>query len=200
MPEGIFAEKLWNQSRTSFIQLYLRHELRRGATWFTVILVVLLNLIFEKNKPLTWIFISLLPMQRALYSLRYWRNLALSFHPVWGAKQLLSGFVISQVIQFFIAWSAFGIIYFTSFQEWFFISLACLGAMVSSVFVALEGDSGRPWLVHFIALASGLLGGFVTYLWSWMFLFICYLLYKQLQNIEKRLYSIEYIDEDLVIS
>ncbi len=200
MPDGIFAEKFWNHPTRVFTQLYLRHELRRGQTWFVVILVVLLDCFFVGSKHFVWVFLSLLPIQRALYSIGRLKNLALSFHPHSGAKQLLVGLWISQVIQLSIGWIAFGIVSFMPLHEWGLYFLACLGGGLGSAFVAFEGDTARPWLVNFIALASGLLGGYLTLAWPWFFPILLYFFYRQLQLVEKRFYSVEYIDEDFVIS
>lgn len=198
-PEGVFAERVWSWAGGPFTQLYLRHDLRRINTWLTVVLVVTAGSLLTPAQHALWVLISLLTTQRALYSIHRWRGLALSFLPENGASRLLWGVTASQTVQIFVAWLALGAMQVFSQEAWFKLGFGALGGAWSSAAMAMEGDSGRPWLVNFIALAAGILGGFLCYYSPYGLLAAIYLLYKMSALVAQRLHSVEHLDEDTLI-
>ena len=186
-------------SKGSFIRLYLRHELRRGSTWLTIGLTVLVGVSLPDSKRALWILAAQLPVQRALYSIHRWRGLALSFQPQTGASKLLAALSLSQVIQLLFAWSLLGLTGVFSVSQWLLLGQGALGAVLSASMVAMEGDSGRPWIVNFISLASGILGGYLCYASPWVLLLVAYLFRNMQTNVGMRLHSVEHLDEDTLI-
>jgi hypothetical protein len=202
MSQGIFRERVWSRSPWSMVRLYLRHELRRGATWFTLILAVCLGAAMPRPKSAIWVLIALLPCQRALYSIHRWRSLVLIGSAREGARQLYLAFGISQLIQLAIAWLALGLAAGPDWgmQTWLKLGAGSLGGVIAASMVVLEGDSGRPWLVNFISLAAGALGGYVCFAAPWALLLILYFYFKMQTSVAQRLHSVEHLDEDRFIS
>lgn len=197
MPPGVFGENLWQRWGGAITKLYLRHELRRGATWLVIVLVVLIASLLPDNKKALWVLIAQLPIQRALYSVHRWRGLALAFHPKQGAEQLMRAIWASQFLQIFIAWIA--LVITRSIPDPWMYGCAALGAVISAGSVAMEGDSGRPWMVNFIALAAGTLGGYLCLATPWALPFVIYFGGRMAVAIENRLLSVEHLDEDTLI-
>src|SRR5690606_37888150 len=74
LPKGVFGEPAIARAIGPLGQLYLRHDLRRGGTWIAIILSVIAgSLLPEKLGPF-WVFIALLPVQRALFTAERWHR------------------------------------------------------------------------------------------------------------------------------
>ncbi len=197
---GFFGERIWRVLAGGLGPLYLRHDLRRGATWFTVALSVGLAGVLPEKQQALWILVAQLPVQRALYSVHRWRTLALNFHPSSGAPYLIGSVWLSQSIQYLVGWLALGAMQILQTQEWISLGLAGFAAVLSAATTAMEGDSGRPWIVNFVALAAGIIGGFLTLFSPWAFLVVVYFCMQTRKTVLERLKSVEHLDEDTVIS
>lgn len=199
MPSGIFGEKIWSRFGGTLVPLYLRHELRRGATWLVICLTAALAGILPPGKYALWVLIAQLPVQRALFSISSWRTLAVSHPAREGGDRILWALWISQFLQAAIAWGAVGLAGFYSFDHWWALGPAVLGAILSASMVALEGDAGRPWMVNFFSLAAGTVGGYACLASPWFLLLILYFCKGQIASTAKRLMSVEHLDEDRII-
>lgn len=191
MPSGVFGGKF---------AIYLRHDLRRGATWLTVLVVVWVGSLIPEGKEVLWVLITQLSVQRALFSVHRWRILALNFKPGSGAGLLLSAIRFSQLSQLLVAGVAWIALRPMPLEQWGLLMLASGAGVVASSAVAFEGDSGRPWIVNFVALAVGVLSGFLTYAFPLSLIFVVYFAEKMRSVVEGRLYSVEHMDEDALIS
>ncbi len=185
------------------VGLFLRHELRRGQNYFSVILaVVLLSVLPVEWAPLV-LLIGQIPVQQGLYSIQGWRVLALSASPQEGARQLVLSFVLLQLILGFLMLSGWVIVVGLGRRDLLFTIprwIAPLtGAWIASSCAALEGDAGRGWLVNFIGLAAGLLGGFIAALHPLLVIFVAYGGLQMVNSVKERLRSIEFLDEDTLI-
>jgi len=194
-----FSESMWRTLGGYLAPLYLRHDLRRGTTWLTVFFCVLLGSLLPSGKSAFWVLISQLPLQRALYSVHHWRRLALAFQPKNGAKNLMGALWTSQFIQLVVSWTALGAMQVIPQSEWLALGPASLGAMVAAGSMTFEGDSGRPWMVNFLALAAGTIGGFLCLISPWFLLLVIYFSYSMSNIVSGRLLSVEHLDEDTVI-
>ena len=199
MSRGIFGERIWSRFGGALVPLYLRHELRRGATWLVVCLTVVLAGLLPPHKYALWVLIAQLPVQRALFSVSSWRMLAVSHGPREGGHRILCALWTSQVLQAFITWGAVGLSGFYSFEHWLALGPAVLGAILSASMVALEGDAGRPWMVNFFSLAAGTLGGYACLASPWFLLLVIYFCKNQVAATTNRLLSVEHLDEDRII-
>jgi hypothetical protein len=199
----VFGERFWAWFAGPLGRLYLRHDLRRGATWLVVSLSAAAGGMFPEGRRSLWVLAAQLPVQRALYSIHRWRGLALAYHPVRGARGLLASVLVSQVLQFAIAWLSVGILGpltgGMSTAEWLKLGAGGLGGVVSAASMAFEGDSGRPWIVNFLALTAGTLGGFACLASPWYLLLVAYFASRMILLVDKRLHSVEHLDEDAVI-
>lgn len=198
--QGRFSESLWRWKSGSMGPLYLRHEMRRGATWVMVIFVVCLLVILpERFLPFS-ILLFQLPIQRALYSVHRWRSLALAAHPKGGASLFLMALLKAQVLQWLVVWASASLLGVFRGPDLWTYGLAGLSAVIASSITAFEGDSGRPWLVNFMALAAGSLAGYLTLSYPWILALVLYFSKSMIQSVEGRLKSVEHLDEDRVIS
>lgn len=197
---GFFSESFWRRLGGPLVPLYLRHELRRGTTWLVLWISVALGTMLPPGKAAFFVFFAQLPVQRALYSIHRWRSIALVFRPMECGQALLSAVWIAQLIQWGIAWMAFGIASEIPADQWLKLGAASLGAVLVGASMALEGDSGKPWMVNFISLAGGTLGGFLCLYSPWLLLAALYIAFNMRTIVLKRFLSVEHLDEDLVIS
>jgi hypothetical protein len=83
---------------------------------------------------------------------------------------------------------------------WITLGVGSLGAVLSASCVALEGDSGRPWIVNFMSLAAGTVGGYLCAASSWFLLLAIYVFLHMEKISKNRLKSVEHLDEDTLIS
>jgi hypothetical protein len=201
-----FGEKFWTRlGGGSFLPLYLRHEFRRPQTWLTLVTAVTLGSFLEAEKLRIWIFISQLPLQRALWSIGGWRKIALRAPEgaSLGASTLIASYCVSQVIQALIAWlSLLAVLTVSGASLSPFIALlpACLSGVLCTAAVCMEGDSGRPWIVNFAGLSAGILGAALG-LWEPALLVIAIYIYFNLKgSVKNRLWSVENFDEDSLLS
>lgn len=205
---GGFSERFWRRPAGSLGVLYLRHDLRRGTTWFVVFLAVLIGISLPAGLAPLLVLVALIPVQRALYSVHKWRTLALAGSPRSGAGQLIRAIEVSQLVQALVFWLALGAASALpvetgerlSLSHWLQLGPAVLGGVLASASTAMEGDSGRPWMVNFIALAAGILGGFLCLYSPWFLLVVIYFDGQMRKLSEQRLHSVEHIDEDIIIS
>jgi hypothetical protein len=180
-------------------QIYLRHELRRANTWLVLILSFGLILLTPRElRPLIILAVQL-SGQRALFSIYRWRGLALSFHPESGGQQLIFSLGRAQVIQFLILWTAVALTFHFEARALLAYGIGGLGAVIGSASMAMEGDSGKPWMVNFIALAAGIIAGFLCLSFPYLILLVGYFFLKMQANVAKRLKSVEHLDEDSLI-
>jgi hypothetical protein len=196
---GIFGERLFSRLGGPLGPLYLRHELRRGSTWLMIVLTVLAAGLLPKGKQALWVLFAQLPMQRALYSVHSWRGLAAAHLGPKAGRPLLQALLLSQGFQVAFAWLAVGMAGFLPRDLWLALGPAALGAGLAGAAVALEGDSGRPWLVNFFSLAAGTLGGYLCLASPWGLLAIAYLCSNTKGLAERRLLSVEHLDEDRIV-
>lgn len=199
LPPGIFSEPLWNRLGRSLVPLYLRHELRRGSTLLTLLLTVLAAGALPADKQAFWVLIAQLPAQRALYSIHHWRRLARGQFPAHGGPYLLTALACSQAIQWVISWGALGLSGFVDPAHWWRLGPASLGAVLSTSAVALEGDSGRPWMVNLIGMTAGILGGFLCLYSPFCLAGVAYFMIQLRKMAAERILSVESLDEDFVI-
>jgi hypothetical protein len=203
MAPGVFSESFWKARGGSFTPLYLRHELRRGPTWLVIVLTVALQGLLPPGKWALWVLIAQLPIQRALFSVHGWRGLAAAHAPREGGQKLLAAIQVSQLIQLLITWFSLGacgiIAGFLTTEHWLLLGPAALGAVLAASSVALEGDSGRPWMVNFFSLGAGIIGGFLC-LWSpWFLLGVLYFVNSAKNLSANRILSVEHLDEDHIL-
>ena len=179
--------------------LYLRHELRRGATWAGVGLTAAIGATAAEVAPALWVIAALLPSQRALYSIHRWRSLAVSLRPASGAGSLLRAFLAAQLVQIFVAWAAVGVASLPPLAVFLRMGAGALGATLASGAMALEGDSGRPWLVNLASASAGLVVGFLCFLWPVVLVPAGYFAARMVPAVASRLRSVEHFHEDLVL-
>ena len=75
-----------------------------------------------------------------------------------------------------------------------------IGGVVAAAAVVMEGDSGRPGLVNTVSLISGMLMGLFCMISPWFFLVSLYFAHKTAALVVDRLKSVEFFDEDVVVS
>lgn len=192
---------------TGLMGIYLRHELRRLPTWVGIAVPVVAIHWMPPGREALWLVAAQFPMQRALYSLQRWRTLALTNHPGLGASRLVTSLAVSQFIQFAKAWVGMGLgvwlvpQFFGSMElmVWLRLGMAGAAAVAASSGLAMEGDSGRPWLVNFVTLAAALIAAFATFAWPIALLIVVYFAGAMSGAIRERLRSVEHLDEDLII-
>ena len=197
----------WIPSRTesnAFRSLYLRHELRRLPTWLGVLAVGVSLCWIPADRAALWLLIAQLPLQRSLFSIHRWRALALAHHPRLGAGRLLMALISSQLIQWLLSWLFAGFLAWMfagpTFSLWLRLGAAGVAGVLAGGCVAMEGDSGRPWIVNFISLAAGAVGALLTLVWPVSLLVVAYLAISMSNSVAERLRSVEHQDEDTVIS
>jgi hypothetical protein len=183
--------------------LYLRHDLRRSATWLVVVLSIVAGSLLPAGREALWVLFAQLPVQRALYSVHRWRGLSLAYHPSKGASQLLLAIGAAQLFQLAVAWGSLGAMSLLGaamqWPAWLALGPAALGAVLAGGSMAFEGDSGRPWLVNFLSLAAGTIGGYLCYWQPWLLLVVGYFCLRMDAAVAHRLHSVEHLDEDSVI-
>lgn len=185
--------------------MYMLHDLRRGSTWVVVLFTVYASTwVHVDKKVLVWMILMQLPVQRAMFSIYKWRAHALHYFPKRAALMLITGMWFSQAVQFlvgFLLMMAFNSSVDLSFEGWMTFGIATLiGVWVGSSFL-FEGDAGSPGLVNFITLSIGTFASLVSYQYTaWAALLLGYFVYSYLGIIPRRLRSVEYLDEDLIIS
>ena len=196
---------LGRMRRAGIGSLYIRHDLRRVATWTGVILVSVSGSLFIESGSaarLYWVPVVLIPVQRALYSFRYWKGIVSEFRPESGAVSLLASLLGSQLIQFGVAWVALGltVLDIASWWElWFRMGAGGIGAVVAGSAVAFEGDSGRPWIVNFMSISAGILAGYLSMEWPLVLIGVLYFSNQIVRGAVNRLKSAEIFHEDIVI-
>lgn len=197
--ELIFGEKFF-KSWGNITPLYLRHEMRRMNTWISLLIPVIASAWISEKRVGIWLLFNQLPLQRALYSIHPWRNLSRTFSPEKGAYALLRSVVLSQLFQALMIWIALGVTGAWNPAIWRMLLPSIIGGAITGASMALEGDSGRPWLVNFIGMTGALLGAYLC-LWSpWCLILVGYT-YRQMQvGVKNRFQSIEHMDEDRLIS
>jgi hypothetical protein len=200
MPERIFGESVWSRLGGPLAPLYLRHEFRRVPTWLMICVSVVSAGLLAPGKQALWVLFAQLPAQRALYSVNAWRGLALSRSAQHGATWLLRSLWMSQIIQVVFCWLAVGWAGFLPHELWLALGPASLGAALAGSAVALEGDSGRPWLVNFMSLAAGTLGGYLCLLSPGFLILVLYFCSTCQLRVQARLLSVEHLDEDHLVS
>jgi hypothetical protein len=174
---------------SAFFELYFLHQLRRVSTLASFLLTLILLGVFREEILWIRVLIAQIPVQNALWKLKDWKNLSLWMHPVRGASLLVLSLIGTQV--FFSAFFA------PFFSNLFYVPMA---ASFVGCLLALEGDSGRPILSHAVSLVSSI----GVALWvsesPWALLFIGYFSVQYIAVISRRLHSVEYNDEDSLIS
>jgi hypothetical protein len=187
---------------SSFVRLFLSHELRRSQNWVAVVLtgLVLFSL------PSQWLPLALAfgqaPVQQALFSVQKWRALALAHSPQHGARHLYVSFQLLQLVLgglVLVLWLVLASSAGHSLDLLVRYLPAVFGAWMGGASVMLEGDSGRPWLVNFISLAAGLVAGFFAVLHWGFILLIFYFCVQMMNSVKERLRSVELLDEDTLV-
>lgn len=195
-----FSEGLFAPLGGALGRLYLRHELRRGTTWFAVLATVLAAQLVPARLHALWVLAALLPVQRALYSIHRWRPLALASGPETGAQSMIGALIGAQVIELGVAWLALGATgTFASREAWLAYGAAAFSGVVAASAMAMEGDSGRPWMVNFISMAAGILCGYLALASPWFILLALYVAHVTRNSVGQRLKSVEHLDEDTLI-
>jgi len=184
-------------SKSSFSSIYFAHETRRCSTWLAVFLSAFIIHFIPHEQRAFSILIALTPCLRALYSISHWRRIAVIYSSKRGGGDLIRALWFSQTAQSIVLWSIVSVM---GLRLDIFLILAGWGAVLAAASVALEGDSGRPWLVHLLSVSSGLLGGYLTVASPWALLGIFYFASKMKELAQSRLLSVEHYDEDFVIS
>jgi len=182
-----------------FMRTYLRHEFRRGSTWIAVLGVVIGGMMLPDGLRALWIMILLLPSQRALYSVHRWRRIAQGFLPSNGGVALVDAFTVSQLVQFLVAWGAFVLSGVLPLELAWKYGVAGGCAVIAASSVALEGDSGRPWLVNFFSLAVAVLAGYLVLAFPAVALAVLYFRHAARSTLGSRLKSVEHLDEDSLV-
>jgi hypothetical protein len=198
--QGLFRESIFLRPAGRLGQMYLRHDLRRGATWLTIVLTVAIGALLRMDRLALWALVVQLPLQRALYSLRSWRTAALLADPERGAAQLLGALELAQLIQLLITTLAFSLALMLPLPLALKLAGAGVGAVLSGACVAMEADAGVPWMVNFMSLAAGIIGGFCCWYSPWFLLVVLYLNRRMHVLVAERLYSVEHLDEDALVS
>lgn len=199
MPAGTFSERIWSSLGEGLGRLYLRHELRRGAAWFTIVVVVLGGSLLPVGYRAFWVLLAQLPLQRALFSIHHWRAIAVLHHPAHGAMRLMIAVTSAQLIQLGVGWVALGAVTGDFGQTWLKLGAGALGGLLAACATIFEGDSGRPWLVNFVAMTAAIVAGFLSF-WSPWFVFLSiYGLLNMAGRVSGRLRSVEHLDEDHLV-
>ncbi|HTL12867.1 MAG TPA: hypothetical protein VL588_10290 [Bdellovibrionota bacterium] len=205
LSSGIFSERFWSRIGGRLLPLYLRNELRRGPTWITLGLACMAGAILPRAWAPLWLLLAQWPVQRALHSGRNWQRLV-RLHargPRDGIPNFLVSLAVSQVLQYLLLLAAVwavpdGALAFANPK----IHLAAggLGAVIGATSVAVEGDSGRPGLVHLISLTAGTLWGLACAAYPWSLGAALYFFSRMAATGRYRLASVEWFDEDTFIS
>ena len=197
--ERWFSEAGFRNFGGPLLPLYLRHELRRFPTLLGIGFTTFAGVLLPLSHRGLWILIAQFPVQRALFSLQGWRGIALSASPTQGGSWILRTLLVSQLIQLMVAWLALGLSGAFPMAAWLQLGAGALSAVICSSSVALEGDSGRPWMVNFFSLAAGAVGGFLGYAYPWTVGLSLYIFYSMQAGVGKRLLSVEHLDEDRLL-
>jgi hypothetical protein len=193
----------------SFPWLYTSHELRRSSTWITLLFSSsLLCLASTSSTWGPWAQVGtflILPL-RALYSIQMWRHLAYFHCPRDEvSRKLVKSFALSQSFQvlilicfhfIFMLLSKIPVALSIQGPIWWAGSMA---AVLSTGF-CLEGDSGRPWLVHLVTLSAGITLGFFIYRWPILSMGGWYVWDRAILYSARRSWVVENFDEDTIIS
>lgn len=183
---------LWIRARPGLAWIYAQHDFRRLNAWLGILLMAGVGRLWAgAGREILWVLIAQLGTQRALYSFGKWRVLALARDPRRGGSALLTGLVITQIVQATLA----GLLFGGSLRALF---AAAVGVLAAGA-VALEGDAGRPWLVNFISLTAGAIAGVLSYLFPGTLLVVGYFSVRTIVEMRDRLHSVERMDEDVVI-
>lgn len=205
LPGAIHFKKPHRFFLKGFSYLYLSQELRKFSAWLSSAAVCFTLFLLPKQ----WMFLTPVvvqfSLQRALYGLRAWTQLFNLHTPSAPSHEVLDGILLSQLVQWlavsgtlFIfqpldAWKNLPV----PAWEWW---IAMNGVLVGAASVVLEGDAGKPLLVQFISLATGLFSGFLCFFSPWFFLGVVYFYFRMRQLAARRLASIEAVGDDLVVS
>ena len=106
---------------------------------------------------------------------------------------------VSQLLQWCVVVSVGLLLSSWSLLTWSKLAVAGLGGVLAGSCVALEGDAGRPWIVNFISLAAGALGGLLCWAWPISTVFVGYFSFSMIRAVGGRLRSVELLDEDTLI-
>ncbi len=196
LPPGVFSEGVFARTIGPLGQLYLRHELRRGPTWLAILISVLAGALLPKALAPFWVFIVLLPVQRALFSAEKWHQFVRFYVGARGPWYFLGALWTSQLLQYLVVVVATAGIRGEMPVEWIF---AGASAVVAGASMAFEGDTGKPGLVHLLSLTAGVLAGVFSMVSPWVFLAVVYFASRMLAISGNRLKSVEWFDEDTVL-
>jgi len=204
---SLFSERFWTQlGASSFLPLYLRHELRRPQTWLTLILTVALGALIPKERFALWIFVAQLPLQRGLWSIGGWRRIAVRTPggPQLGGGLLLTAYLWSQAIQAAIALVAWGMLLLLEGKwetaSFLHVTAATFSGVLCCAAVSMEGDAGRPWLVNFVGLSVALIASSLVYWQPALLILSAYIFSNLKHSVTYRLWSVEEFDEDALLS
>jgi hypothetical protein len=205
--KSFFSEQIWSRlGASSFLPLYLRHELRRTQTWITLILAVTLGALLPPERLALWIFVAQLPLQRGLWSIGGWRRIAVRTPggPQLGGGLLLTAYLWSQGIQAAIALIAWAIllVFEGNWETGHFLQIAAatFSGVLCCAAVSMEGDAGRPWLVNFVGLSVALIASSLVYWQPALLILSAYIFSNLKHSVTYRLWSVEEFDEDAVLS
>lgn len=205
-----------NSKSLSFIRVYFMHELRRWQGWASALVVVLFGSIALEIRDLTpffFVFIAQFSVQRALYSIGSWRRLISVAPHLQSPAMLWNAFLCVQLFWFVLSWAALGAVMWIEydwlsmdflprpvFPLWLTLGVSGGVAVIAGASVALEGDSGRPWLVNLLAFTAGTMGGLITLAAPiWGFLGAVYFASRLRALSRGRLLSVENFHEDFVV-
>jgi hypothetical protein len=187
------------------VQAFLLQELRRISFWLSVVGVGISVYWVPSSFYKAWVWVALVIPLRVIFSFSEWKSLFRAHGPRTGVMDgaRAAGLVtlIGLVIAFGIAWG--GTHFLGGPREgpafgWE-IGVGALSAAAGALFMMWEGDSGRPWLVHGMALGIGILSG-IAGLAHWLsLLFIVYVGLQHLAAVPGRLRSLEHADEDSLL-
>jgi len=208
LPNRIFSSAKFPGKETG--RLYFRHEMRRGVTWLVIALMVLAGMMMTVALMPLWIFVAQISTQKAFFTFKNWQLLVLNHNPQRGAGQLLFGFLFCQSVIQILAWLALGFAILISrqlgfisdltFLNWLSMGAGGLGAVISACTLAFEGDSGRPWLVNFISMTAGVIGGILSMAYPVTLVLIIYFAWRFLASSQHRIRSVEQFYEDAIFS
>ncbi len=180
------------------------NELRKVSVLAVIFVTVITGAFLNSHSFQIWVILAQLPIQVSLFNLKPWEQITLQRSALVGAKELLRGLLKVQLITAILATILVVTLWIVQGQS---VSLAIIGSLASGVLgaslmsagVALEGDSGRPFLVNSISLVSGTLAGLLCFAMPVSLLFCLYLYHRFEAVTLNRLRSIAPIDEDTLV-
>lgn len=186
-------------AKLPLVRLYVLHDLRKGSTWLLLAAALAAGALLPDRSQHLWILVVQLPLQRALYSVHRWRRLALGSRAHGGASQIVQGLFVSQAVQATILVVGFALLRGAPSFGYLALWIASLSAVIGGASMAMEGDSGKPWMVNFISLSVGTLGGYICLAQPGLALVVFYFAFSMSAAVAKRLWSVENFDEDTFI-